>query len=302
MKLYANAMCVTPFTDAGEVDYGAFATLIDRIASLGLGIFVGGSSPGQGYTLAPAEAEKLLKTAVDAAAGRVRVMASGFEPRTAQGLIDFSQIVRASGADGMQVYSLDIGHGGRPCEAEIHAYFSTVLSKIKLPAVISTHENMRYLVPHATLKRLFDENENIVGLNANTNNPEYLRGAINIARQSARPIEVHVGSTEGSIMALAMGANGFLSAEANLAPELCKAVTDAWASSDIDGLSKAYRRLTALSPIMEFGTATRGLKAAMRLLGLPGSGLRPPLLPLTAAEQETVRGYLATAGLTTGSL
>lgn len=297
MKLYANAMCVTPFKDNGEIDYDAFVTLIDRIAAHGLGIFVGGSSPGQGYTLAPAEAEKLLKTAVSAAAGRVRVMASGFEPRTAQGLIDFAGTVRAAGADGMQVYSLDIGHGGRPCEAEIYAYFSTILSKIKLPAVISTHENMRYLVPHATLKRLFDENENVVGLNANTTNPEYLRGAIGAARQCARPVEVHVGSTEGSIMALAMGANGFLSAEANLAPELCKAVTDAWAASDIQALSKAFVRLTALSPIMEFGTATRGLKTAMRLLGLPGSGLRAPLLPLTGSEQDTVRGFLANAGL-----
>jgi len=290
-------MCVTPFTEKGEIDYDAFAKMVDRIAAHGLGIFAGGSSPGQGYTLAPAEAEKLLKTAVSAAAGRVRVMASGFEPRTAQGLIDFADVVRASGANGMQVYSLDIGHGGRPCEAEMYAYFSAILSKIDMPAVISTHENMRYLVPHGTLKRLFEENECVVGLHANTVNLEYLRGAIKTAKQCSRPIEVHVGSTEGSLMALALGANGFLSAEANIAPELCKELLDAWTSGDTEALSDAYRRLTAICPIMEYGTATRGLKTAMRLLGLPGSTLRAPLLPLTAAEQEVVRGHLVTAGL-----
>lgn len=297
MKLYANAMCVTPFDARGAVDYEAFATLIDRIAVQGLGVFVGGSSPGQGYTLSAEETEKLLKTAVSVAAGRVRVMASGFEPRTAQQLIDFSKIVRASGADGMQVYSLDIGHGGRPCEAEIHAYFSAILSEIDMQAVISTHENMRYLVPHTVLKRLFDENECVVGLNANTANLTYLREAVRTARECARPIEVHVGSTDASINALAVGANGFLSAEANLAPELVKAVLDAWGKSDIGGLCSAYRRLTAISPIMEFGTATRGLKAAMSILGLPGSGLRAPLLPLNPAEQQTVRACLVAAGL-----
>ena len=31
-KLTANAMCVTPFDENGEVDYDAFAALIDRIA------------------------------------------------------------------------------------------------------------------------------------------------------------------------------------------------------------------------------------------------------------------------------
>jgi dihydrodipicolinate synthase/N-acetylneuraminate lyase len=297
IKLYANAMCVTPFDDEGRVDYGAFESLVDRIAAQGLGIFAGGSSPGQGYTLSPSEAGTLLETAVRVAAGRVRVMASGFEPRTAESLIGFADVVRASGADGMQVYSLDIGHGGRPSDDEIYAYFSAILSKIKMPAVISTHENMRYLIPHPILNRLFDENDCVVGLNANTRNLVYLREAVRSARRCSRDVEVHVGAAETSLVALAIGANGFLSAEANLAPELCKAVIDAWKSGDTASLSAAYIRLTSISPIMEFGTATRGLKAAMRLLGLPGSGLRPPLLPLSAVEREAVGKCLESAGL-----
>ena len=164
MKIYANAMCVTPFDDEGQVDYDAFKKLIGRIAEAGLGVFVAGSSPGQGYTLSTRESEQLLKTAVAAAAGRVRVMASGFEPRTADELIAFAELVRASGANGMQVYSLDIGHGGRPNETEIHAYFSAILSKVRMPAVISTHENMGYLIPPALLRQLLDENDCVVGL------------------------------------------------------------------------------------------------------------------------------------------
>jgi 4-hydroxy-tetrahydrodipicolinate synthase len=302
MKFTANAMCVTPFDENGQVDYDAFATLIDRIARQGLGLFIGGSSPGQGYTLSTTETERLLQTAVHAAAGRVRVMASGVEPRTAQQLVDFGDVVRASGVDGMQVYSLDIGHGGLPSPAEIHRYFSFILSNIRMPAVISTHENMRYLIPQDVLKALVDEHTCVVGLNVNTRNIEYLRGAIGVAAECSHEVEVHVGSAQTSLTALAMGANGFLSAEANLAPELCAALISAWDARDVTRLSEAYRRLTSLTPIMGYGTATRGLKAAMRILGLPGSHLRPPLLPVTPEEYAAIAKCLEVAGLTiTGS-
>ena len=299
MKLSVNAMCVTPFGENGDVDDRAFAELVDRIASHGLGLFVGGSSPGQGYTLTPSESTRLLDTAAEAAAGRVRVMASGFEPRTAQQLIDFAHVVRTSRAHGVQVYSLDIGHGGRPGPSEIQQYFSSILSSIRMPAVISTHENMGYLIPLDVLQALVDEHECVVGLNINTKNIKYLRGAIDVASKCSRNVEVHVGSAESSLAALALGANGFLSAEANLAPEICASVIDAWETGDIARLSEAYRRMTSLTPIMEYGTATRGVKAAMQMLGLSGFHLRPPLLPLKAEELSAIANCLSSAGLIT---
>ena len=59
-----------PADSTGAVDLESWRTLVDRIAEQGLGLFIGGSSPGQGYTLTPEESHTLLQTAVEVAASR----------------------------------------------------------------------------------------------------------------------------------------------------------------------------------------------------------------------------------------
>ncbi len=292
---------VTPFAADGSVDRSGVEQHVGRIAEAGIDMFVGGSSPGQGYTLSVEETSDLYAWSVAAAAGRSRVYASGFEPRTSAELVELSHLVEGQGLAGMQIYSLDIGHGGRPSDRELERYFRDILEEIRIPVVISTHQNMGYLLAPELLTHLIEDYDNVTGLHVNSGNMTYVAKAVEIAGAARQRVSVHNGFAGYGMSAVAFGADGFLSAEANIAPEYAAGIVAAWARGEVGEAFTAYRRLCALSPILELGSATRGVKGAMQLLGRTGHHLRPPLLPLDDGELDLVADALVGAGLQPGS-
>jgi dihydrodipicolinate synthase/N-acetylneuraminate lyase len=67
---------ITPFTDDGSaIHTGALAALVDRLTDAGVAGLVPGGSTGEFTTLSHAERRELVETTVEAAAGRVPVVA-----------------------------------------------------------------------------------------------------------------------------------------------------------------------------------------------------------------------------------
>src|SRR5215207_2915950 len=67
---------ITPFTDEGAaIDPQALATIVDRLIGAGAGGLVPGGSTGEFTTLSDAERRALTEVCVEAAAGRVPVVA-----------------------------------------------------------------------------------------------------------------------------------------------------------------------------------------------------------------------------------
>ena len=92
--------------------------------------------------------------------------AMGVEPRTARQMIEFGRRVKDVGLDAMQVYSLDMGHLGIPRPEELDRYFREVLEHgATMPAVISTHFSVGYMVPVDLLCTLCDEYDSMIGIN-----------------------------------------------------------------------------------------------------------------------------------------
>jgi 4-hydroxy-tetrahydrodipicolinate synthase len=68
---------ITPFTEDGSaIDDGALAAIVDRLIGAGVAGLVPGGSTGEFTTLSHTERRQLVDLAVDAAAGRVPVVAS----------------------------------------------------------------------------------------------------------------------------------------------------------------------------------------------------------------------------------
>jgi 4-hydroxy-tetrahydrodipicolinate synthase len=105
-------------------------------------------------------------------------------------------------------------------------------------------------------------------------------------------VDVHVGGPMHALTCLALGGQGFLSSDANLAPRLCQSVVDRFAEGDLAGCAAAYRTL------MQLFTATRdcggivATKAALGVLGLPGGLPRRPRLPVDADTLALVRASM----------
>ncbi len=147
----------------------------------------------------------------------------GVEPRHTGEMKAFVKVAVEAKVDAVQIYSLDIGHGVQPAAQELEAYFREVLDSCPLPAVLSSHGFVGYLVPIDTIERLAGDYRNLIGVNISTPDTLYLSEAI--SRLTPR-LEIHVGGPMHTVTALALGGNGYLSTESNISPRLCQEAID----------------------------------------------------------------------------
>ena len=278
-KISTFCCSITPFDEKGRLDEEAALAHFTRVADAGVNIYVGGSSPGEGYSLSDAEMTRLLKIGVQAGRGRVSIRAMGVEPRHAEGMISFLKLAADTGVDACQIYSLDVGHGWKPGPNELEAYFRAALDACPLPAILSSHAFMGYNIPIDMLERLANDYDKLIGVNLTT--PDYLHLTEALARLTPR-LEIHCGGPMNTLTVLALGGHGFLSSEASLIPKLCQSVITHWSEGRLEKAHEAYGTVMALMVALGSvpGASVRRLKGAMRLLGRGGSYPRGPYAPI----------------------
>ncbi len=282
---YRAAVCtVTPYDEAGRLDDAAVVSLVESIASQGVGLAIGTASPGEGFALSLEETERFYNTVVATAAGRVPVCAMGVEPRNANQLRPIIRIAEQAKIDVMQLYTVDPGHSMKLTDRELERYFRALLDEMRIPAAISTHI-YNGLVPLSVLGRLLDAYPNIATIHC-TSEVNYLHQLVQLV---AGRCEILVGGPMQALSTLAIGGQGFLCSEGNIAPVVCGELQAAIRAGDLAAAKLAYRRVNGVFSLNIWpGGTVRFLKTAMRLLGIPGCFTRPPFEHLDAAAAQIV--------------
>ena len=142
---YAPAL-PTPFGDDGKVDGAAFERFCDRQIRAGATALVVCGTTGEAPTLRPAEHHVLVRIAVDAARGRIPVIAGAGSNSTAHA-IELTRDAEAGGADA--ILSV-VPYYNKPTQAGMHAHFHAIAQSTGLPIIL-------YDVPSRTVCGLADE-------------------------------------------------------------------------------------------------------------------------------------------------
>jgi len=296
--LHPSTFCcsVTTFADDGALHLEALRAHLRRLADAGIGVYVAGSSPGEGYALSRDELRRCLETAVDEIGRRVSVRAMGVEPRSAEQMVEFLRLAADAGVEAAQIYSLDMGHGGRPTPETQERYFRTAIEACRIPCVVSSHFFGGYVLDPELVARLARDYEHLVGFNVTSPEIPYLVRVLDAVDGRAA---VHVGGPMHALTALALGAQGYLSSEANYAPRTAQRVIERWVAGDHAAAAEAWallvRLLTGMSDVP--GMSVRYAKAMLGVQGFPGTGLRDPHLPLTDEERARAEARLAALGV-----
>jgi len=248
-----------------------------------IGVYVGGGGSGEGFVLTPAERRRILEVAAEELRGKVPFRSMGVETRSAAEMVEYARSAESAGVDAAQIYSLDLGHGHLPTQDEIHEYLIDVLSATTVPAVLSTHQSVGYRVSVETIARVVERFDHIVGVNCSHGDVAYLTAVIDAVGDQ---VEVHVGGPLQALTALGLGAHGFLSSEANLAPHLCTSMITAYEQGAGIELLSAFGRLARLSMALYDQGGIRATKAVLNRLGLPGGFPRRPQLPVAEATVD----------------
>ena len=273
---------ITPFDAKERFDEEGMRSHVRRLAASGIGVYVAGGGSGEAYTLSKSETKRVLEIGVEELQGKVPVRAMGKEPRTAKEMIEFGKMVQAAGLDTMQLYSLDAGHGAMPSRSILERYLTDVIEALTVNLVISTHQSVGYYIPVDLLAELVDRYPHVTGINVTNPDVRYLTSLLDLVGSR---VETHVGGPMQALTALALGATGYLSSEANIAPKLAMSVITYWKAGDLAKTADAFSRLLRL---FNAGMSYGGAKSANRILGVAGGYPRRPRLE---ASEEAMQAF-----------
>jgi 4-hydroxy-tetrahydrodipicolinate synthase len=275
---------VTPFKN-GAVDADAFQRLVDRQITAGtVGVIPAGST-GESATLAYDEHFRVIELAVEAAAGRVPVIAGAGSNVTARA-IELVRFAERAGADGVLALC---GYYNKPTQAGLIAHFTALHEATRLPIIL-------YNVPARTVVSLSVETiaalsrlPRIIGLKDATG--DLTRVALQRLACGPRFIQLS-GEDMTAVGFNAMGGVGCISVTANVAPALCAEMQNACLAGDYARALEFQDRLAPLHEVLFAETNPAPVKYAMSMMGLMSEEVRLPLVPPAEATKARVRAVL----------
>jgi len=279
---------VTPFKN-GQVDYGGIERLVDWHVEQGTDGLVPVGTTGESPTVDVAEHQKIIKTVVERAAGRIPVVAGTGANATAEA-IHLTRYAKDVGADG----SLQVcPYYNKPTQEGLYRHFAAIAEAVDLPMVLYNIPGRTgvSLAP-ATIARLAQLPQ-VVAVKEAT-------GSIDQASEILSLCDITVLSGDDSLTLplMAVGAQGVISVVGNLVPKDMKRLTDAMMAGDVATAQEAHRRLFPLCRVLFIETNPIPVKTAMKMVGLLESDeKRLPMTDLAPEHVEALKKALQEYGL-----
>ncbi|MFF9049120.1 dihydrodipicolinate synthase family protein [Streptomyces parvulus] len=294
---------ITPLTPAGDVDTGSLRRLAEHLVGAGVhGLFLLGSS-GEAAYLTDAQRLTALEAAVDAAAGRVPVLAGVIDTTTARVLDRAADAVRA-GADALVATA---PFYTRTHPVEVAGHFRRIREGAGLPLFaydipVAVHTKL----PRDVVLELAADGT-LAGLKDSSGDEGSLRRLLVELRARTTDFSVLTGSELTVDGALLAGADGVVPGLGNVDAhgyvrlyEEARAGDWATARAEQDRLAALFALTDAGDPALmgASSSALGAFKAAARLLGLIDcAATAAPQVPLDEAAVARVRARLTGAGL-----
>jgi len=280
---------ITPFA-GGKVDEKRFQEFVDWQIKQGTHGLVPVGTTGESPTLSHAEHHRVVDLCIEAAAGRVPVVA-GAGSNSTEEAISLTRHAKQAGATAALVVT---PYYNKPSQEGLYQHYKAIADAVDLPIII-------YNIPPRcvidmsveTMARLA-KHPNIVGVKDATND-------------LTRPLKTHLAigpkfcqlSGEDATVAayLAQGGHGCISVTANVAPKLCSQLHEAWQKRDLDTFAAVRDRLLPVHDAMFCEPSPAPVKYGASLLGRAAPDVRLPLVSASPAAQEKVRAAMGSAGL-----
>lgn len=283
---------VSPMSEDGTLDFNAYRDLIEWHIAEGTHAIVAVGTTGESPTVDVAEHGELIRVAVEAAAGRVPVIA-GTGGNSTREAIELTAYAKQVGADAsLQV----VPYYNKPPQEGLYRHFKAIAEAVDLPVIL-------YNVPGRTVADLSTETTlrlaqvpNIIGLKDATGD---LGRAADLLRQlpAGKEFAVYSGNDDSALALMLLGGAGVISVTANLAPKLMSQMCVAALAGDFVTARAINNRLMSLHTKLFCEPNPIAPKWALAKMGRIPTGIRLPLIPLSAGNEAVVMAAMKEAGL-----
>lgn len=274
---------VTPFRN-GEVDYDAFAALVDSQVDAGIDFLVPLGTTGETPCLTDEEKINILKLAKERSCGKPVV--AGVGTNSLEHTIANIRLLEPHGVD---VFLVVVPYYNKPPQEGMYQYFKAVAESTSKPVLL-------YNVPGRTGANLeaattlrLAQIDNIIGIKEASSN----RGQI---------LEIIAGRPEGFIVLsgnddetfplMKEGADGVISVASNIAPVPVAELAHAMLEGKVEKAAGLHEKLSPLFRNCFVESNPIPAKAALSAMGMMANELRLPLVPCQQKTYDLMVGTI----------
>lgn len=281
---------VTPMNGDGSLDLEAVQRLVDFHAGAGTEALIIAGTTGESPCLSPAELERLVRAAVEAAAGRLPVIGGSGTNCTSKSM-ELTRVVREAGAAAALVVT---PYYSKPTQEGLFRHYLALARTASLPIVL-------YNVPSRTACDLLPETvARLAAVPGIAALKEAVPGTERVTRLRqliGDALELYSGDDATAMEFMVAGGDGVISVTANVAPHMMRGMCDAARRGEPLKARTLNDRLMALHKALFLEPNPIPVKWAVMSMGLISAGIRLPLTTLNAQHHEPLRQAMIRAGV-----
>ena len=279
---------VTPFDEAGRVDYECAKHLATALVDSGSDGLVLAGTTGESPTLSSEEKLRLFREIRSAIGQRGTIVAGTTNYNTAES-IELSQEAAREGIDGILG---TVPYYNKPPQDGLYAHFKAIAVAVQVPMIL-------YNVPSRTVTNMLPETtvrlsklETIVGVKEASGNFDAIA---QIVEESRPGFKVWSGDDIATLPILSLGGYGIVSVASHLVGRQISQMIRHHVEGRPDEAAEIHRRLRPFFNALFVTTNPIPLKYALERVGFPVGQPRLPLVPLDQKSAAVVDAQLERA-------
>ncbi|HSE95612.1 MAG TPA: 4-hydroxy-tetrahydrodipicolinate synthase [Methylomirabilota bacterium] len=281
---------VTPFRD-GRVDEAALKQLVEFHVQHGTDGLVPCGTTGESPTLSHEEHRRVVEVVIQAAAGRIPVVAGTGSNSTAEAIEMTVHAARAGAAGALLVSP----YYNKPTQEGLYRHFRAVAEAAPdLPLILYNIQGRTAVnIETDTLARLA-QLPNVVGVKEASGSLDQMTQVI---LACGPDFTVLSGDDNLTLPLMAVGGRGVISVLGNFLAREVTDLTHAALDGDWKRARELHLRLYPLCRAMFIETNPIPVKEAMAMLGMVRAEWRLPMCPMSAGNRDRLRTTLVQAGV-----
>lgn len=282
----------TPFTEEGNMDIEGAKRLAAYLVENGSDGLVVAGTTGESSTLTREEKIALFRAVKETVGDRAPVIA-GTGTNSTVASIDLTREAEKTGVDGIMLVT---PYYNKPSQEGLYHHFKNVAAATSLPVILYNIPSRTGINLEAATTLRLSEIKNITAIKEGSGNMEQVTV---ILRQASTDFVVYSGDDSLTLPLMAVGAYGVISVASHIIGNRMQAMVKAFIAGNVVEAAKLHREMSAIFKVLFISSNPVPLKESLRIMGLPGGPVRPPLVGLNGVDKERLAKTMREMGLIT---
>lgn len=283
---------VTPFLCDEQVDHASLRRLVEAQAAARVDFLVACGSTGEASTLSDDETDAVIATVIEAAQGRLPVIAGCTHNSTREAARRVERMAKLPGLYGILSAN---PYYNKPGQQGQFLHFKAIAESMDKPLLL-------YNIPGRTAANLepatvlrLAELANVIGIKESSGNLQQMGELLANAPET---FAVFAGDDYLALPIIAAGGKGLISVASNAAPAQVLELVNAALAHDQTAARDGARRLHGLMKTLFIEPNPAPIKAVLAMMGaIEGDALRLPMLPVSEETRAKLRAAAEPLGL-----